>query len=299
MHKIIKSVLLKVLILNIAFPFRLTCQQIQVFRPDNGIVISYSDTTFVSDSIGQCIHIKKISKTNDIDNRMNFQSELLNDMYNKHTRLIYKSKSDSFNIPTVPLSHLYILREKGVILGLSSYENSPYNILVYSFSGNLLIKRSLNPVALNLSKNDMKYLIRIYPRFKTFLLTETPFVLKTKDSFYVEASHKMINYFITRKRYDKKNIFIKSLVPCRYFSERFITSSNQADYIDIDNQTFYHYKSHSKFFNLQRPFLDLIMDKNIPYVLILKDYKNDTINIPLISNCDPTWRCYRLLLAPI
>lgn len=268
------------MIISIVYPHTVNCQQV------NMAADSYSDTTIVKDSLGECTHIKLISEKKDIDYRMNFENNLFNDRLNKHTRLIYKSKFDSFNIPTAPLSHLYILREKGIILGLSSYENSTYNVLIYSFSGKLLLKRSLNPVALNLTKNDLKYLIQVYPRFKTFITNETPFVLKRKDSFYIETSHQMITHLSLNRKRDRKNIIVKTFGACRYFPERLRTSSNQVDFIVIDDKEFYRFKSHTQFFNLDNPLVDLIMDIDIPYVLILRDYKNEIVNIPLVSNCD-------------
>src|SRR4051812_35210292 len=69
-----------------------------------------------------------------------FKDSVFSNGFNNFSRLIMNGHRYSFNVPTIPLTHIIFLKQLGLILGLSKFSNSPYHIVLYSTEGKLLYK---------------------------------------------------------------------------------------------------------------------------------------------------------------
>jgi len=200
--------------------------------------------------------------------------DIFTDSFNNFSRLIFKNDwAHSFNVPTPPLSHIYILESKGVIVCLSDYNIAGYYILLYSLAdGKLLYKRQYNMMELKANKNQLRDLINKYPGIKD-CLAQGPNVTKDHGDYYIELTSCMTHTIGNYDSLQKLNITVAD----RYFPGAMAI---------IDDEIRGDYVTRRSLFDRSDPIYDLIMIGAVPYVLILNNTHGEKVNIPLISNCD-------------
>ncbi len=232
------------------------------------------DTLIVKNSDYELIHFHKVERNIYTDLLFDKDDSVFSEL-NKYSRMIVKNSYKEYNIPTIPFSHLYILNSKDLILGLSSYLLSPYNIVVYRLStGELLYKSKITIFELKLTEDEISKIIAKYPGIENCLKVSN--VFKINEEYYFEITNCIINILGRDSFIDRFNI-----VGNRYFP--LIGSTTASSY---DQQGKYYLKSYVGFFDLSDPLYDLIVINNVPYLLILNSDNGEKIHIPLVSNCE-------------
>lgn len=258
----------------VLFSWYANAQDAVVGIPPN-IMESYSDTIIVNSEHYRLLHYHEVSKDIEINKLYSSHSdEIFTDTFNKFSRLVFKDRDKSFDIPTVPLTHLYILANKKLILGLASFTRLPYNIVLYSFNGDILYKGQINFRELKLTREQIKKMIKKYPDFKT-CLEHKPNVFKQGEEYHIEITRCISN-----------TVSVDTLV-----SLGLISGNSYFKRVSIGtHQTYkdgkYNYQQYTTCFDKSDPLYDLIMIGNVPYLLILNETNGNKIYIPLVSNCD-------------
>ncbi|UAY53241.1 hypothetical protein [Ferruginibacter albus] len=188
--------------------------------------------------------------------------QIFNDSLNQSSRLIFESNKSSFNIPTIPLTHIIYLQNLGIIVGLSKIAASPYNIVVYSTSGKLLCKRSLHSLELKLKKKNFKNLFKKKLGFSYCL--NSNFIVKEKGNYFVETSKCLLNSISMDSLWK-----MKIIIPNHYFPSM--------------NTSACLYCTYTNFFSDSDPFYDLILVNSKPRAIILNSDDGKKVRISLKS----------------
>jgi hypothetical protein len=206
-----------------------------------------------------------------IEKRMRSDSlyDAFNDSLNQNSRLIFTdySLNKNFNLATIPLTHIIYLQKLGMIVGLSKFISSPYQIVIYSVDGKLLVRRSLKDLIFKFDKKELKELCNRYPCLFSALTNNV--VVKKGDSYYVQPTK-----CLTKNMGKDSVLSINKVVE----NEDFPLMG-----YGTDGGIFQEYYG---FFSESSPFSDLIMVGSVPYLLILNSEDFKKVNIPLLSNCD-------------
>ncbi len=202
------------------------------------------------------------------------KDEIFTDSYNNFSRLILKGLYHTFDVPTIPLTHVYILENKKLIVGLSQFVVSPYHIVLYSMDGDLLYKSQMTLFELKIKKEEIINLLQKYPSIKDCFENNNAF--KDSSYYYVELNNCLVKTIGVDSL-----LKMKSLVPNNFFP--FLSSSTSIPYDELGR---YKYKRYNNFFDLADPLDDIIFVHSLPYLLVLNDSNGNKIYIPLVSNCD-------------
>jgi hypothetical protein len=206
--------------------------------------------------------------SNEINRTMVMDStdEIFNNTSNHYSRLVFEGPSNhSFNIPTIPLTHIIYLRKMGLIIGLSKIVVSPYHIVIYSTEGKLLCKRTLNNLELKFNKKEINDLFKFHLKLRGCLSQNV--IVKENEDYYIEASRCLLQ-IAGRETLLKMN----KIVTNHYFP---------AMGHSMDGNL---YSKYYNSFSDSDPFYDIIMIGSVPYVLILNSEDGSKVNIPLLSS---------------
>ncbi len=205
--------------------------------------------------------------SNEINKRLKSDTanEIFNDTLNQYSRLIFEGSDNyTFNVPTIPLTHIVYLKKSRLIVGLSKIEVSPYNIVIYSMDGKLLCKRTLQNLELKVNKEDLKILLETYPKLTDCLAQNT--IVKEVDNYYIEISRCLV-HILGKDWFSKGSRIVRS----HYFP---LMSTS----FDGPIYSKYYYS-----FSDSDPINDLIMIGSTPYLLILNSEDGTKVNVPLLS----------------
>lgn len=247
------------------------CQNIN----NSTIIYTYKDSIQTQSRNYKILHYHQVSKEC-LENEFIFGTgeNLFIDSLNKHSRLILKGLYNSFDVPTIPLTHIFILENKNLILGLNPYVGSPYNIVLYSLEGILLYKAKISIFTIKMKKEEIKTLVKHYPEILPCIQNQNN-ILKIDDYYYLEPSNCIIN-IIGRGNLLKELKFIDNIFFPNIGSS---TISNTAT-------GKYKYSEYYNVYDIGNPLYDIIMIGAIPYLLILNAEDGSKVNIPLVSNCN-------------
>lgn len=204
------------------------------------------------------------------------EEDIFVDSINNFSRLIIKNHiGPSFDIPTIPLSYIYILEKQKIIVCLSNYEVSPYHLVLYSLDdGRLLYKRHFYRNDFKFNKDELKQLVRKCPEVIS-CFEQKPNVIKVGDDYIIEATQCLIKLTMYDSVIREKNMFANTSL---LFYDMTLSTASP---ISGDKYKMYHY-----FFDKADPLADLITINSVPYMLILNDWQRRKVNIPLLSNCN-------------
>lgn len=221
----------------------------------------------------QIVHYHKVSK--EIYNNLLFdKSDLIFSNQNYYSRIIIKNGYTELDIPTIPLSHIIIMENKGIVIGLSNFIVSPYSIVIYSLkTGDLLYKSKIGMFELKLSEDELHNLSKSYPPLKNALSNTNSFVIN--NEYFIEMNNEIIN-ILGREVILEKHLYSTN----RFFPKIGSTTASSYD----ENNNFY-FKKYVGFFNNSNPIYDLITIGPVPYLLILNAEDGEKVHIPLITNC--------------
>jgi hypothetical protein len=214
-------------------------------------------------------HFHVISGSNGNKILLGEADSLFNEGYNNFSRLIFEDREHSFNVPTIPLTHLIYLNKSSLILGISKIAISPYQIVLYSPDGKLVYKGSITAFELKVTRDEAKNLLKLFPNLKKCLPLMS--IVKENEFFYLPINQCLINS-IGRDNILKMNTLRMS----HYFP-----------YISqpiIENSFYAHYVQWYNFFSDSDPLYDLIIMGSTPYLLILNSEEGARVNIPLITD---------------
>jgi hypothetical protein len=93
-----------------------------------------------------------------------YNDEIFDEKFNDFSLLKFFTSDPSFTIPTIPLTHLYLLESKNIVIGLSNNCVSPYNIVIYSTEGKLLFKLSCDIFSIKANLNELKRMVELHPK---------------------------------------------------------------------------------------------------------------------------------------
>lgn len=236
--------------------------------------ITKIDTLKVQSKNYRIIHSHQWSKNIDtgILKSSNIFADIFNDTFNTFSRLIIVTKlGDTLNIPTIPLKYLIIKEKVGIIIGLSDFVKSPYNIVLYSLDGKLLFKRRLEVGEIKLNKDEMVDFREKFPNNYECLLSHQC-LYKEGDFFYIglpcNCYDYELNMYYSNKGYIKGN---------HYFHNMSISTYNPSN----------DFKSYSNLFSKTDPFYDILMLDSIPLLLILNSEDEDKVHIPTFNLFEP------------
>lgn len=215
-------------------------------------------------------HYHTISREVEKKNFLYSNDEIFSNDLNDFSRLIFKSSKDSFNIASVPLTHIEFLKDQGLILGLSKISTNSYHIVLYQTNGKLLSKRSLDLFELKLNKEDLKYFIKNHPEVKD-CISQGTIITKTDSFYYIELSRCIL------KKIGKDSII----------NNKAFTSNHFFPFMDvIISETGFSFQKYYNSYSKVKPFNSLIMVGGRPQVLILNSEDGKKVKIPLLSNCN-------------
>ncbi len=240
-----------------------------ISRPYSDIEF-YMDTVIAESENYGILHYHRVSRNIFRNYFCQDDGAIFNDSVNDFSRLIFRGGYSYFNVPTVPLTNIFIIEDKKLILGLSSYNESPANIIIYSFTGKILFKRRLSTYELQLNKRKLKKIINIYPEFKD-CIERQPFVFKDGDTYHIEITN-CISKVIADSFFNwvsNETFFLGSAIP-----------------ISEPSRRGYQYSKIRRYFSKSNPLRDIIMVGNVPYLLVLNDFEGKPVYIPLIANCN-------------
>lgn len=229
----------------------------------------FSDTIFLKGPDYTLMHFHIIS--DDIEKKIlhDRKDSVFSDEFNRFSRLVFHSLTHSFDVPTIPLTNIIYLKEKGIIIGFSKITISPFQVVIYSEDGELVFKRALGPFVVILSKSQMSDLAKNFPILLSCML-QMP-IIKKDNTYQLEISPCLLNAIgpdSLIKRYGIKA------------SPYFPLMSHPTDQPNYSSDRYYN------FFSDSDPLYDLIMIGSIPYLLILNSEAGEKINIPLVPNCN-------------
>ena len=214
-------------------------------------------------------HFHIISKGNENKILLGEADSLFTEGYNNFSRLIFKDLIHSFNVPTIPLTHIIYLNKSCLILGMSKIAISPYQIVLYTLEGKLVYKGTITAFELKVAKEEAENLLKVFPNLKGCLTHMS--IVKENEFYYLPVNHCLINSL------GRDNILkMSTLSMSHYFP--FISQPI------IENSFYAHYVQWYNFFSDSDPLYDLIMMGSTPYLLILNTEGGDRVNIPLITN---------------
>lgn len=258
------------------FPKLSVCQD-TIIRSLSPIVYSHADTIKVKgDNFHNIIYYNHMSEDifkEKIFNR--YSDEIFCDSFNDFSRLVINGYNSTIEIPTIPLTHIYILISKNIIVGLSQYTVSPYNIVLYSMEGKLLYKSKISIFEFKLKKEELKRLVTTYPDIR-YCFEQNRNAFKDGEYYYLEFTNCLIN-----KTGNRDSVLaIKEVISNHYFPRIAIPTNT------LTATGKYRYREYAGFIDNSDPFYDLIMIGTVPYLLILNDADGKKVEIPLVPNCD-------------
>jgi hypothetical protein len=193
---------------------------------------------------------------------------IFDNRYNDFSRLIMSGHKYSFNVATIPLTHVIFLENLKLILGLSKFTNSPYNVVLYSTEGKLLYKYKIPAFELKVNKSELKQLLKTHPGLDSCLSKMK--VIKENENYYLEISTCFANIIGRESLLEMKTLRLS-----HYFPN--ISAPATEDF---------YYTQFYNYFSGSDPLYDLIMIGSVPYLLILNSENGTRVNIPLMSNCN-------------
>jgi hypothetical protein len=232
-------------------------------------VASYFDTVKAKSKDYFVLHYHEVSRERKKQMVYSDGKDIFNDSINKFSRMIIVKPYGEIDLPTIPLENIIILEDKGLIVGLTRIQASPYLLVIYDLDGKLLYKGNLGIYALRLTKGRLKELVSEYPNLSGCL--EETNCFKDGDTCFVEYSRCIINTIGRVKAMDEIR---NDLVWGRYASP-FPISTDGPVYQPYENA--YRYSD---------PIHEIVMIGSVPYLLTLNTEDSKQINIPLISNCN-------------
>lgn len=271
-----KNFIIKIVLISMFFTPNIIRECFAQNLEDNYLVENWTDTVKAKSKNYSIFHYHQVSKDIFLNHLYTCKNdEIFVDTLNNYSRLIFTHiQGEKFNIPTVPLTHLILLENKKLILGLSSYSISPYHIVIYNFEGKLLYKSTMRIFEIKFNKKELEEFIITYPRvIKCFELHNNAF--KIGDDYFLEMSTCILNT-IGRDSFLQK----VKVTNNRYFPHIF--TPNKSRY----SHGYYQYLEYYNFFNVSDPLYDIITIDSIPYLLIINDTNMNRIHIPLVPNID-------------
>lgn len=229
----------------------------------------FTDTIMSFSREYSLIHYHNISAKYKKSIILDSNNSIFNVDSNKYSRLIFSDRFHSFNIPTVPLTHLVLLKSQGLILGLSNITIAPYNVVIYTLDGYLIFKCSLNAFELKANITQLKSLIKTYPELLATIKQST--IVKENDYYYIEVNPTLINII---GRENLRNLDVLSM--SHYFPYVSFTSDSQEN----------KYSRYNDYFSETDPYYELISVGSVPYLLVLNTGDGKKVHIPLVSNCN-------------
>jgi hypothetical protein len=188
--------------------------------------------------------------------------------FNSFSRLIFKNNTQSFNVPTIPLTHVIYLPNSNVILGLSKFAISPYHTVLYSLEGKLLYKAVMHSLELKATKEQIQSNISKYPGLKNCLQEST--IIEEGDYYYLEITPCLIDIV---GRESLRNL-------------KMLSSNHHFPLMGHSSPpwNFRYLKYYDSFLDSD-PLNELIMVGSKPYVLVLNKENGLKVNIPLVTDC--------------
>ncbi len=216
--------------------------------------------------LGKCVYSLAIEKKID-----SVTDSIFLDSYNQFSRLLFfRQQKLVFDVPTIPLSNVVYLKDRGVIIGLSNIQLSPYHIVIYDTSGVLLYKGVLGALMLKMNISDVEHAITLFPDLYSALFKFM--VFKDAGFYYIPLAKDIY------KKVGWTNFLGK--LEGKYIANPLVPDMGPV------NPSFGRYAYYIGPFSKTDPIIDLIKVGSVPYVLILRGEKGETVNLPLISNCD-------------
>lgn len=231
---------------------------------------SYFDTVKAKSKDYFVLHYHEVSRERKKQMIYSDGKDIFNNSINKFSRMvIIKPSSEEIDLPTIPLENIIILEDKGLIVGLTRIQASPYLVVIYDLDGKLLYKGNLGTHVLKLSKDRLRQLVSKYPGLSDCLEKSNCF--KEGDTCFVEYSRCIINTIGRDKAMDE----IRNEIVMGHYASPFPVSTDGPVYKPYENV--YRYSD---------PLHEIVMVGSVPYLLILNTEDAKQVNIPLISNCD-------------
>jgi hypothetical protein len=240
--------------------------------PLNPGLSSYYDTVKAKSEDLFVLHYHEVSDKRKKQMIFSNVEGIFDDSTNKFSRMIIINPvvpSTEINIPTIPLENIIILKEKGLIIGLTRIKASPYLVVIYNLNGKLLYKGNLGASTLMLTKGRLRKLVTKYPSLLEHIENSNSF--KEGDTCFIELSRSMLNAI---GRDSARSEFTGEIIFGRYVPYKIVLDGGGI------------YSRYQGFYRYSDPFQDLIMIGSVPYILILNTEDGKQVNIPLISNCD-------------
>lgn len=185
------------------------------------------------------------------------------DSNNNYSRTIFINKISGdtlFNIPSIALTNIQIDTINKMIIGTSSIKYwNEYNIVIISFNGNILFKRSLDVFEAKLNSNEFKSFKKNHP--KVFNL------LTTRDRIYYDDK----NYYISFLGLEINNIDSSAY---NFLSKHYIYN-HLCPSIKTSGKYLY------ECYDCKKPFKTLIVKNGIPKKLLLNGCNGNLIKIGL------------------
>lgn len=240
------------------------------------IIEQVSDTIIANSLNYTIIHWFKWSKEIEdyIYKEIN-NEKIFDDSVNTFSKLkiFSEQENNSIVLSTIPLKHLIIDEKKKIIVGLSDFSRSPYNIVVYDIEGNLLFKRRLTIAEIKLNKEELVFFQSFFS--KDYKCLTERMCLYEEDSLFYIGLPCGCPYNKEIEQYYSDKIQVN-----HYFKDMSISTYNSR----------YGFKSYSGLFSETEPLYDITMLDSVPILLILNSEHGDKVNIPIVlqPNHQPT-----------
>lgn len=221
------------------------------------IVSTGSDYTLIHYHTVSRFHQNKILSAGD---------NIFDTNFNNFSRLLFRNYTQSFNVPTIPLTHVICLPNINVIIGLSKFAISPYHIVIYSLEGKLLYKGVLS-FELKATKEEIQSLIIKYKGLKNCLQESN--IVEEGDYYYLEITP-CLKEIIGRD--SLRNL--KMLRSNHYFP---LMGNSTPPWT-------FRYLRYYNFFLDSDPLDELIKVGSKPYLLVLNREDGSKVHIPLIQD---------------
>lgn len=187
--------------------------------------------------------------------------------FNNFSRLIFRDYTKSFDVPTIPLTHVIYLPNFNIIIGLSKFAISPYQIVLYSIEGELLYKGTMSSLELKVTKEKIQSLIAKYRELKKCLYESN--IVEDGDSYFIGITPCIIDIV------GRDSLRNPKILSANHYFPLMGHSSSPWNY---------RYQKYYNSFLDSDPLDELIMVGSKPYILVLNKEDGSKVCIPLVTD---------------
>lgn len=120
---------------------------------------------------------------------------IFSDSLNSYSYILAISKTSGdtlFKKPCPPLTKIVVSKDEKYIIGLSEIKlNNPYELVIFDTTGNLLYKRNIGGLKFELTEENLKQLIQLFPKSFQLLMIDEAIVFED-EKWQISPSYRSI-----------------------------------------------------------------------------------------------------------